>query len=36
MVQAAPNDPHFKKQWYLNRIGFDYVWNRSFVVLKWW
>lgn len=30
MVQAAPNDPHFKKQWYLNRIGFDYVWNREF------
>lgn len=28
---AAPNDIYNKNQWYLNRIGFNYVWDKSFI-----
>jgi len=30
-ANTIPNDPHYKNQWYLNRIGFNYVWNRNFI-----
>jgi hypothetical protein len=30
-ANTIPNDPHYKNQWYLNRIGFNYVWNKNFI-----
>jgi hypothetical protein len=28
---SSPSDPYFSKQWYLNRIGFNHVWNKEVV-----
>lgn len=30
-ANTTPNDPYYKNQWYLNRIGFNYVWNKNFI-----
>jgi len=30
-AETTPNDPHYRDQWYLNRIGFNYVWNNNFI-----
>lgn len=30
-AETTPNDPHYRDQWYLNRIGFNYVWNKNFI-----
>jgi len=29
LAGTTPNDFYYKNQWYLNRIGFDYIWNKS-------
>ena len=28
-IDILPNDYYFKEQWYLNRIGFNYIWNKQ-------